>query len=107
MNKKDLIEFIFDKLNKKVARKIVGDVVNGFMDGILHSVSKGEAIKLVGFMNINLKNYDERMARNPKTGLLVKIPASVKASAKLGTLFKAVTKKIKPAAKASATKKAK
>jgi|NOAtaT_6_FD_contig_21_3509941_length_393_multi_14_in_0_out_0_1 nucleoid DNA-binding protein len=96
MNKKELIEYVFEKLQKKISRKVVTDVVNGFMDGILHSVSIGEPVKLVGFLNINLKHYGERESRNPKTGQTSTTPPVVKALAKLGTTFKDAAKKVKP-----------
>lgn len=104
MNKKDLIEFVFDKCGKKVSRKIVSDVVTAVMDGMLYAVSKGDAVKLVGFMNITLKHYGERPARNPKTGVVSKIPPSVKASAKLGAMFKEAVKKVKPVVASSSAK---
>jgi len=88
MNKKDLIEFIFERLGKKISRKVISDVINGFMDSILTSVENGDSVKLVGFMNFNLKHYAERMTRNPKTGKVSQTPSSVKVSAKLGALFK-------------------
>ena len=105
MNKKELIEFIFDKLQKKVSRKMVGDVVNAFMDGVLHSVETDNPVRLVGFLNINLRHYGERTSRNPKTGALSKTAPSVKALAKLGTMFKEAVKKVKPVVPKSTPKK--
>lgn len=97
MNKKELVDCIVENLDKKVSRKAVEDVVAQFMTAILTSVEKGESVKLVGFMNINLKLYKDRMTRNPKTGKVSKTPASVKAVAKLGASFKEAAAKIKPA----------
>lgn len=96
MNKKELTEFIFDKMQKKVSRKIITDVTGFFMDGMLKAISKGDAVKLVGFINIGLRHYGEGVARNPKTGAVSKTPPRVKAFAKLGTMFKDATKSIKP-----------
>lgn len=94
MNKKDLVNLIGKKMENKVNLKVINEVVTEFMSSVLESVSKGESIKLVGFMNILLKPYGERKVRNPKTGETSMTKPSVKASAKLGALFKEATSKL-------------
>ena len=74
MNKSDLILKILESepaLFKKDASKIV-DV---FFDTISEAISKGERVELRGFGVFDVKKREARIARNPKNGEAVAVPA--------------------------------
>ena len=74
MNKSDLILKILESeptLYKKDATKIV-DV---FFDTISKAISNSERVELRGFGVFDVKKRDARIARNPKNGTVVAVPA--------------------------------
>ena len=74
MNRSDLILKILESeptLYKKDANKIV-DV---FFDTISKAISNGERIELRGFGVFDVKQRQARIARNPKNGEAVAVPA--------------------------------
>ena len=74
MNKSDLILKILESepnLFKKDASKIV-DV---FFDTISEAISRGERVELRGFGIFDVKVREARIARNPKNGEAVAVPA--------------------------------
>ena len=74
MNKSDLILKILESkptLYKKDATKIV----NVFFDTISKAISNGERVELRGFGVFDVKQRQARIARNPKNGEAVAVPA--------------------------------
>ena len=74
MNKSDLILKILESeptLYKKDANKIV----NIFFDTISKAISNGERVELRGFGVFDVKQRQARIARNPKNGEAVAVPA--------------------------------
>jgi integration host factor subunit beta len=74
LNKSDLILKILESeptLFKKEASKIV----NVFFDTISEAISKGERVELRGFGVFDVKEREARIARNPKNGEAVAVPA--------------------------------
>lgn len=74
MNKSDLILKILESeptLFKKDATKIV----NVFFDTISNAIAKGERVELRGFGVFDVKKREARIARNPKNGDVVAVPA--------------------------------
>ena len=74
MKKSDLILKILESeptLYKKDANKIV-DV---FFDTISKAISNGERVELRGFGVFDVKQRQARIARNPKNGEAVAVPA--------------------------------
>ena len=74
MNKSDLILKILESkpiLYKKDATKIV----NVFFDTISKAISNGERVELRGFGVFDVKQRQSRIARNPKNGEAVAVPA--------------------------------
>ena len=59
------------KLFKKDASKIV----NAFFDTISKAISKGERVELRGFGVFGVKMREARIARNPRNGEVVAVPA--------------------------------
>jgi integration host factor subunit beta len=74
LNKSDLILKILESeptLYKKDANKIV-DV---FFDTISNAITHGERVELRGFGVFDVKQRQARIARNPKNGEAVAVPA--------------------------------
>ncbi len=71
LTKAELAERLFEKigLNKREAM----GTVESFFDEISHALERGEAVKLPGFGNFQLRDKAARPARNPKTGVAVAI----------------------------------
>lgn len=66
LTKADLAENLFNHLglNKREAKEIV----ELFYEEIRLALERGEAVKLSGFGNFNLRDKRQRPGRNPKTG---------------------------------------
>ena len=73
LTKAELAELLFEQggLNKREAK----DVVETFFDEILTELERGEAVKLSGFGNFQLRDKPQRPGRNPKTGEEIPITA--------------------------------
>ncbi len=71
--KAELTEILFEQLglNKREAK----DMVEGFFEEIRLALEQGEAIKLSGFGNFQLREKAQRPGRNPKTGIDIPISA--------------------------------
>ena len=72
MNKQDLIA--------KVARDLGGtktsaaQAIDSVLDGITKALKKGDSVTFVGFGTFKTANRKARTAKNPQTGVEIKIP---------------------------------
>ena len=66
LTKAELSDLLFEKvgLNKREAK----DMVEAFFEEIALALEGGEAVKLSGFGNFQLRDKPPRPGRNPKTG---------------------------------------
>ena len=73
LSKAELAELLFEQvgLNKREAK----DMVETFFDEIRNALERGEAVKLSGFGNFQLRDKPQRPGRNPKTGEEIPITA--------------------------------
>lgn len=73
LTKAELAELLFQQvgLNKREAK----DMVETFFAEICDALIKGEAVKLSGFGNFQLRDKPQRPGRNPKTGEEIPITA--------------------------------
>ena len=73
LTKAQLAEKLFDNigLNKREAK----DMVEAFFDEIRNALETGDAVKLSGFGNFQLRDKPQRPGRNPKTGEEIPITA--------------------------------
>lgn len=73
LTKAELAELLFEQvgLNKREAK----DMVETFFDEIRNALERGEAVKLSGFGNFQLRDKPQRPGRNPKTGEAIPISA--------------------------------
>lgn len=74
MTKSELVEKLSlgnGVLNKKEAEMIV----NTIFDSIGDALMSGDRVEIRGFGSFTIRERDARVARNPKSGDVVKIPA--------------------------------
>ncbi len=73
LTKAELAELLFEQvgLNKREAK----EMVETFFDEISNALERGEAVRLSGFGNFQLRDKPQRPGRNPKTGEAVPIVA--------------------------------
>ena len=72
MNKQDIIAKVANDTGlKKVS---AAAVVDSIIDGITNSLKKGDHVSFVGFGTFKISNRKARIARNPQTGVAIKIP---------------------------------
>jgi DNA-binding protein HU-beta len=74
MNKQNMVEWVHGKIGgTKVAAE---EVVNGLLDAVVDTLKKGGEVSIAGLGIFSVKQRAARMARNPKTGEAVKVPAT-------------------------------
>ena len=74
MDKSDLIVKIAN-LNIRIYQKDATKIVNVFFDTISKALSKNERVEIRGFGIFDVKQREARIARNPKNGAAVAVPA--------------------------------
>ena len=87
MNKSDLITKIA-KFNPELFQKDATKIVNVFFDTISTALVKNERIELRGFGVFDIKRREARIARNPKNGSIVAVPAKHIPFFRMGKLMK-------------------
>lgn len=73
MTKAELVEMIAQKTG--VSKKDTGLIVNLIMEDIGKALVDGDKVELRGFGSFKVKNRRARLARNPRTGEAVDVPA--------------------------------
>lgn len=73
LTKAELADLLFEQvgLNKREAK----DMVETFFEEVRNALERGEAVKLSGFGNFQLRDKPQRPGRNPKTGEEIPITA--------------------------------
>ena len=74
MNKSDLITKIAN-LNPSLYQKDAAKIINVFFNTIGNAISNNDRVELRGFGVFGVKERDARIARNPKNGSVVAVPA--------------------------------
>lgn len=73
MTKAELVEIISQETG--VSKKDTGLIVNLIMDNISQALVSGDKVELRGFGSFKVKTRRARLARNPRTGAAVNVPA--------------------------------
>ncbi len=73
MTKADIVEAIAQK--EGMPKKDVGIVIDDFLEKIGELLSEGKHLEIRGFGTFKVKERKARMARNPRTGQQVPVPA--------------------------------
>jgi DNA-binding protein HU-beta len=74
MNKKDIVDAVaartgFDRAEAERA-------VEAFMSTVISSLAEGRKITVQGFGSFSVRDREERIGRNPRTGQTMTIPAA-------------------------------
>lgn len=75
MTKADLVEQVAEAIGPGVTKKDCALVVDGFINAVKQALVEGEHIELRGFGTFKVQKRKSRMARNPRTGEEVMVPA--------------------------------
>ena len=87
MNKSDLITKVAN-INPELYQKDASKIVNVFFDTLSSALVKNERIELRGFGVFDIKRREARIARNPKNGSIVAVPAKHIPFFRMGKLMK-------------------
>ena len=74
MNKTELATAVSERTG--IAKKDAERAVNAALETIAEALKKGEKVQLTGFGTFEVKDREDRVGRNPKTGEAVHIPAT-------------------------------
>ncbi len=88
MNKSELIDAI--AAASELTKSDAGKALDGFLEAVKISLSKGESVALVGFGTFSVKQRAERKGRNPQTGNEIIIKAAKIPAFKAGKTLKDV-----------------
>ena len=86
MNKSELIDAVAGRTGE--SKRVVGGVVDGFIEQVQRTVKKGEKVTIPGFGTFERRNRSARTARNPQTGEPIQVAASKVPAFKPGQVFK-------------------
>jgi len=86
MTKAELIDKIAAKA--KISKKAANVVLNTFVDSVTSALKKGDRVSLVGFGTFTVAKRKARIARNPRTGEKINVPARRAAKFKAGRELK-------------------
>ena len=75
MTKADLVEEVMEAMGPGVTKKDCALILDGFLSAAKRSLENGESIEIRGFGTLSVKERKSRIARNPRTGEAVKVPA--------------------------------
>lgn len=82
MNKSELITALMAEAN--LSKRDAASAVAAFCNVVSHALKRGDVVTLVGFGTFRASKRSAREGRNPKTGELVKIKASISPTFKAG-----------------------
>lgn len=73
MTKADLVDEIADRTG--LTKKDVAETVDQFLEAVSRALVNGNHIEIRGFGTFRVRDRKPRMARNPRTGASVPVPA--------------------------------
>lgn len=88
MTKADLVEQVYEAIGPGVTKKDCAAVVDAFLNAVKRALAQGEHIEIRGFGTFKVRDRKARMARNPRTGEPVRVPARSVPVFKPSRLFK-------------------
>ena len=77
MTKADLVEQVAEAIGPGITKKECALVVDGFLNAVKQALARGEGIEIRGFGTFKVRHRKARVARNPRTGEPVQVPARV------------------------------
>ena len=86
MNKSELIAAIANKTG--VTKKDTEEVLSAFVDVVKETLKAEDKVQMIGFGTFECKKRAARIARNPRNGAEIEIPAAKTAVFKAGKALK-------------------
>lgn len=86
MNKKELVEFIADKVD--LSKADAERTLEAFMEAVTTTLTKKDSVVLTGFGTFSVSERAARQARNPRTGEMVNVSARTAPKFKAGKKLK-------------------
>ena len=86
MNKGELIEAVATSTD--LPKSVIDTIVSTTVDTVVETVANGEKVSLIGFGSFEARDRKARDGRNPKTGEVIKIPATTVPAFSAGKAFK-------------------
>ena len=103
MNKAELIDAVADKT--AVDKKSTGAVVEAMVDTVLRAVASGERVAITGFGVFEKRARAARTARNPRTGVAIRLKKTSVPAFRPGQGFKDVVSGVKRLTKTTTAKR--
>ena len=75
MTKADLVEQVADAIGPGITKKDCALVVDGLLNAIKLALAQHDNIEIRGFGTFKVRERKARVARNPRTGERVEVPA--------------------------------
>lgn len=75
VRKADIVEMIEQKIGPRVTKKDIAMVINILLKEITRLLAEGKRIEIRGFGVFKTKRRNAKIARNPRTGNEINIPA--------------------------------
>jgi len=88
MTKADLVEQVHEAIGPGVTKKDCAAVIDAFLNAVKQAITNGDHIEIRGFGTFKVRNRRPRIARNPRTGESVAVPARAVPVFKPSRLFK-------------------
>ncbi len=76
MTRYELVNEVRNRLEQKIckkSRKEIDDQIRFIFDALKNQIVNGGNVEIRGFGRISLRNRNERIIKNPKTGKIIKI----------------------------------
>ena len=77
MTKADLVEQVAEAIGPGLTKKECALVIDGFLNAVKQALARGNGIEIRGFGTFKVRHRKARVARNPRTGEPVHVPAGV------------------------------
>jgi DNA-binding protein HU-beta len=91
MTKSDVVKAVAEKAGIK--KNVAESAINAFLEVVIEALKNGDKVEIRGFGTFLMKERAARVARNPKTGKKVKVPAKLVPAFKPGKELKEATEK--------------
>ncbi|WP_433289023.1 HU family DNA-binding protein [Pseudonocardia sp. CA-142604] len=93
MNKTQLVDVLAERLGD---RRTAAGAVDGLLETIVDAVRSGDSVSLTGFGVFTSRARAARVARNPRTGETVDVPATTVPAFRPGTAFRTAVSGVEP-----------
>ena len=97
MNKSELVEVAAQEAG--IPKTVADKALSAIIGAVVAAVAKGDSVTLVGFGTFKSSPRAARTGKNPKTGAVLKIPATTVPKFTAGSAFKAAVAPKKAAGK--------